>query len=310
MILSVCPNPALQRTLWFSRCQTNQVNRAIRKTYTVGGKGVNVARVVQQMGGKGYLFYLSGGGTGLEIERLLQSEHLPSISTPVGVSTRICSTLIDIHQNTLTEIVEESEPVTIDEVDAFLKKFKKLLQQASMVILSGTVPPGFQDHIYAECLQMSNQCLIPVIVDASKALLLSTLPLKPFLIKPNYHELAETMNLGPFTFDNLQTACKKLSYQGAQNILVTHESEPAWFYSNKILYRLTFPNLDRVNSIGSGDAIAAGVAIGLQQNQSIKEAIRLGVACGCANVLTETAGSIREEDVTSILPHIQMDVVN
>ena len=310
MILSVCLNPALQRTLWFSHYQTNQVNRAIRKTNTVGGKGVNVARVIQQMGCKGHLLYLSGGGTGLEIERLLQSEYLSSTTIPVEISIRVCSTLIGMHQNSLTEIVEESEPVTAGETKSFLKKFEELLQQSSMVILSGTVPPGFQDDIYAECLAMCNHCQIPVVVDASKSLLLSTLPLNPFLVKPNYQELADTMSLGGFNVENVRTACKDLNGQGAKNILITHESEPAWFYSDKTFYRLSFPCLDRVNSIGSGDAIAAGFAVGYQQNQSLEESICLGIACGCANVLTETAGFIHKKDVEWILPQIQMDVIN
>lgn len=305
MILTVCLNPALQRTLWFAGCRINQVNRAIKKTYTVGGKGVNVARVIHQLGASSCLIYLTGGGTGRDVETLIEEEGIAARSIPVTTSTRVCSTIIDLENNSQTELVEESDAVSSDTVETFFKAYQEHLASASVVVLSGTVPPGFSEDIYGVCIRLARLQGVPVILDAARKLLVCALSEHPFFIKPNCTELAESLNLRP---SNIATAFESLQSQGISNTLVTCENQPAWFYHAGVTYRVSFPALDRVNSIGSGDAIAAGVAVGIEQKKSLPEAVRLGMACGCANVLTETAGSIRMEDVNRLLPEIHMEL--
>jgi tagatose 6-phosphate kinase len=307
MILAVCLNPALQRTLTFGGLEFNRVNRAKSVVLSTGGKGVNVARVAATAGADVRLLTLSGGPNGLELKTLLKREEIPFHPVPVRGNTRICTTLLDRGNGTQTELVEESGPVTKEEAGRAQRAFEKMLPRCRLLILSGTAPKGFPPTVYRRWIESAGKLGIPSILDAPGELAVNGLAGRPWLFKPNWGEMEALLGRRTRPGAEAKSALARLHRMGARNVLVTADGPAAAAYAEGVFYRLASPDLDVVNSIGSGDSIAAGIGAALLLGKTLLEAFRFGMACGSANVLTPLAGTVRMRDVRKLLPNVSIE---
>ncbi len=305
-ILSVCLNPALQRTLRFVNLMPGEVNRTADVSCSAGGKGVLVARIIQQLGGEAALLGIFGGNTGLELLEILAAEHLKVYAVESKEPTRICQTLIDDRRRTETELVEEGLPAAPGTVAQVMSKFREILPLHRLLTVSGTIPGGFSNSTYAAFLDAAEAASIPVVLDACGIPLVSALKYHPCLVKPNLVELEQTMGESLQSSGSLRNAMESLIHQGASSVLVTRKMDPVRFIYQNEFYEITFPRLYAVNTIGSGDAIAAGFSLRFAESREYLEAVRYGIACGCANVLTPEAGRVNPDEADAILPKIEI----
>ncbi len=296
MILCVCLNPALQRTLAFKSLSLRRVNRAVSARQSVGGKGVNVSRVLTSLGADGKLLLPLGGVRGREIRRLLRREGLSFRAVDVSGETRICTTLVDAGSSSVTELVEESVPFSGAEVRSVQKAFDALLPRVRLVVLSGTAPAGFPADIYGRWIAMARKRGIPVLLDAAEPWARPGLEAKPWFFRANWGEMEAVLGR-PCRRTDAAAALEALCGRGACNALISLDGPAAVARADGRFYRLSCPRLKTVNPIGSGDAMAAGLAAAHIRDRSMPEILRLAMACGAANVLTPTAGTVRPSDV-------------
>lgn len=272
MILCVGLTPAWQRTMEFDRLRVGEVNRATRVTLTASGKGTNVARVLRTLGADVVL-------TGFADDEFARA--LPGIKcafVPVRQPTRICQTLV---AGAITELVEEAAPISPAEWRAFFAQFKRLVTGAKLVVISGKLPPRAPADLYGKLVR----CGVPVIIDSQGAPMLRAVRAGVLLAKLNEEELAAT--------PGLRTA-------GAENLVVTAGAKGARLINRAGTWSFWPPRISALNAIGSGDAMLAGIAHALARGESPVEAVRFGVACGAANALTLTPGTLSRRDVRSI----------
>jgi tagatose 6-phosphate kinase len=307
MILAVCLNPALQRTLHFNSLEFDRVNRAKSAVISTGGKGVNVARVASTLGADVLLLTLLGGAHGREVKGHLKEEGIPFHAVPVRSDTRICSTLLDPRNGTQTELVEESGPVTREEVRNVERAFERLLPRCSLVILSGTAPEGFPDTVYGKWIAMAARIQVPSILDAPVKLAEHGLDSKPWLFKPNWSEMQALLGISVGSESEARKAMETLHSRGAKNVLVTKDGPVALASTESGFFRIRSADLKVVNSIGSGDSIAAGIGTAYLRGKTLLEAFRFGMACGSANVLTPLAGTVRKRDVRNLLRDVRIE---
>jgi tagatose 6-phosphate kinase len=307
-ILVVCLSPALQHTLWFKRLNKNSVNRAVRVEVSAGGKGINVARNLVQLENPGHLLTLLGGHTGEIVKDCLKRDEINYCAVSTEHNTRICMTLLE-GEDSQTEIVEESGAANDRIVHNTEQYFKSLLPNSQFVILSGTVPEGFSENIYRTMSELAARYKIPVLVDGAGPLLRSTLPAKPFMVKPNKRELEYTLSQKIESEAELFKAMAQLFTEGAQSILVTDSTPISFLLAGGIYYKITAPRLQVINPIGSGDAIAAGYALKIIQGEMELKAARFAIACGTANVLTELAGHIEKNAVERIYKQVKIEKI-
>ncbi|MDZ7373037.1 MAG: hexose kinase [candidate division KSB1 bacterium] len=300
-VLCAGPNPALQRTLRFPQLQWGEVNRARQKQVSGGGKGTNVARILGQLGQAARLLTFVGGAVGDEFLSVLAVEGVEVVPVRTVASTRVCFTLIEDEAGRQTEIVEEAEPVREEEVGAYLETYRELLPQARAVVISGTSPPGTPATLYAELVSRAREAGLPVILDAPGELLLRGVQERPLLAKPNRRELSALFPELP-----LEEQMRKLLEMGAQNVLVTDGPHPAFFLSSDRRLRVVPPEVIAVNPIGSGDAVAAGIAFALLAGKELVEAVRFGIACGVANTQTPLAGHLDPACVERFFPLVSI----
>ena len=290
--LCVAITPCLQRTLLFSSFTLGAVNRAHRVILSPGGKAVNAARALTALGGQCQLLGFCGAHTGQQFRSLLHRCHLGAELVAMAQPTRICTTLVDDQQGTVTELVEEAPRPTTHEWQAFEAKLQVLLPGYELAIAAGALPPGLAQGTYGRIAKRAAQHRTALLLDASGSALRQALCHAPLLVKLNHLELAITLGRSLETTTERVDAARRLAQDGARWVLVTQAAGTALLISQTEAWQFYPPPVRTVNPVGSGDATTAGIAFALLRGQSMIEAVRLGIACGSANATTVTAGEI------------------
>lgn len=307
MILVICLNPALQRMLWFETIHAGEVNRAARVLIGLGGKGLNVARVLTQLGADCRVLLPLGGDTGRVCQKILAEEKIAFDSFETSCATRICTTLT--HDLTQTELVEEGGPVSGPEYAQIRAWYEKNLADADLVIISGSAPTGIPDDFYFQMIDLAGRRGLRCIIDAQKQALLQGLAARPWLAKPNMKELVAAMSLAGSEGLSIRDRLSWLLAQGAEQALVTDGRKGAFYYHGDQVRRFYGPELVVVNAIGSGDALCAGLAQDYLKNKNMFQAIKFGTACAMSNVLTPVSGSIEIEMVQELIEKIKVESI-
>lgn len=299
MILCVGGTPAVQRTLLFESFNVGGVNRARELHVTASGKVTNVARVANTVGGNAQLLTFLGGDPGRFVAAELDAAGILYRPVWVDPPTRTCTTLVP-DDAPVTELVEEAPEVSEEALTELEEAVVRHLGDAEVCCLTGSFPPGVPEDFFGRLVKRAHGIRVPAIVDAQKALLQGALAESPFLVKPNLEEAAAALDLS-LTGDEQEDAGAAVSVlvgSGAEWALVTAGARGAVLgHTSGKRWRLKPPKVEAVNAIGSGDSLAAGLAVAFVRGAPVPEAAAFGIACAAANVLTPTSGVVRPADV-------------
>ena len=307
MILCVGTTPVLQRSMIFQRLRIDEVNRAIEVSEYPSGKSINVARVAHTLGEAVLVTGFLGGDSGKVIRDELGVAGVPHDFVSVAPETRMCVTLIDRDGGEVTELVEEAKAVEADAWDQLDRKIEMLLPRAKLLVLSGSLPPGAPQEFYKRCVLRAREAGVEAIIDGSGEPLRHALAARPLVVKPNRAELARTLNVSIESEDSLRDAIRSLIESGPTWAVVTEGKAGAMVSDGKSYWRVRSPQVKAINPIGSGDALAAGLACAIARGEKMPDACKLAVACGAANAMTERAGFVRPEDVEALRPQITVE---
>ena len=307
MILCLGTTPVLQRTMLFDRFHLDAVNRAVEVTEHASGKSINVARVLHALGEEAAVAGFLGGDTGRQIRADLAAAGIANDFISVRPRTRMCVTVMDRSNDSATELVEEASEVEKPAWGKLRQRIAELLPRAKVLVLSGSLPPGAPQDFYAWCVNRATESAVITIVDASGEPLRRALASRPLVVKPNRSELAKTLDTPIESDAALRDAIKRLIEQGPAWAVVTEGKAGAVVSDGERFWRIRPPQVKAINPIGSGDALAAGLASAIARGQRLPEACQLGVACGAANALTPVAGIVRAEDVAELIEKVRLE---
>jgi tagatose 6-phosphate kinase len=290
----------------FDRLKTEAVNRAREVSDYASGKSVNAARVAHTLGHPVLATGFAGGARGEALCHDLDAAGIRHDFVTVSRETRQCVTVIDRAAGTATELVEESGPVGPQAWRELEVKLAALLPQANVWIFSGTLAPDGDKNSYARWLPLARQCGARAIIDASGEPLRLSMQHPNAILKVNRDELAGTLKCD---LQDEQALLETIMQHSPRNgcIIVTLGASGAVASDGKSCWRVTPPNVATVSAVGSGDAFAAGLAVGLAQNQPLPEALRLAVACGAANVMTPLAGHVERRVVARLSEEVKVE---
>lgn len=305
MIICLGPTPTMQRTMTFAELKLDSVNRAKAVREYASGKSTNVARVLSVLGCDAIATGFLGGDRAAPFRADLDRGGVSHDFVEVTAPTRLCTTVIDESTGLVTELVEESHPVSPNDYQALLARVRKHLGRAALLVLSGTLPPSAEPDFYARCAVLADK-ETPVIVDAVGVALLEALKVKPFVIKPNQSELGRTLGVNVDSDESLRTAMNELVSRGASWVVVTRGRSDTLVTDGQAHWRVTTPAVKVISPIGSGDAFAAGLAAGLAGGKDVPEACVLGAACGAANALTPDSGHLRRDDAARLREQVTL----
>ena len=284
MIYTVTLNPAIDYLINLEELKIGSINRVEDEKVYAGGKGINVSNMLKQLGCENTALGFISGFTGEFIVSALDEKGIDNkfIKLQNGF-TRIN---VKVKGNEETEINGKGPNITDDELNE-LYKILDNLNSSDILVLAGSIPSTLDDKLYENIMDRIKDKNVKVVVDATKNLLLNVLKYKPFLIKPNNHELEEIFNVKLNTNDEIIVYAKKLKEMGARNVLVSMGKDGALLIAeNDEVYVSNVAKGEVKNSVGAGDSMVAGFLVGYLNTICYSEGLKLGTASGGATAFS------------------------
>lgn len=285
MIYTVTFNPSLDYIVSVNDFQLGLTNRTDSELILPGGKGINVSTILMNLGIDSTAFGFAAGFTGEEIIREVEAMGIRSdfIKIDSGIS-RINLKLKNIDG---TEINGSGPEISEEKIEELLRKLD-ILGEGDILVLAGSIPASMPADMYSTIMERLQHKNVTFIVDATKDLLINVLKYKPFLIKPNNHELGELFDVKLTTREEVIPYGKKLQKQGARNVLISMAGEGAVLVAEDgSAYEAPAPKGTLVNAVGAGDSMVAGFTAGWIEKKDYRHAFYMGVSAGSASAFSE-----------------------
>ena len=280
MVYTVTFNPALDYVVRMDSFRSGELNRTESEEIQFGGKGINVSTVLGNLGVENTALGFLAGFTGQALEQGLRSAGIRTdfIWLEEGL-TRIN---VKIKAGEESEINGRGPAIPEAALEALFRKLDRL-GEGDVLVLAGSIPSTLPDDIYQRLLTRLEGRGILTAVDATRELLCAVLPYRPFLIKPNNHELGEIFDRKLAGDEEILDCARQLQERGARNVLVSMAGDGSLLLDETgACHRLGVPSGKVRNSVGAGDSMVAGFLAGWLQEGSYEAAHRLGAAAGSA----------------------------
>ena len=292
MIYTLTFNPAIDYYITVENLKAGAVNRINSEQIRFGGKGINVSLVLKELDIPSTALGFIGGFTGDALENNLKQRGIDCDFVKVVGNTRINVKLND------TDLNAAGPDISDKDLNNLYKK-TDCIKKDDFLVLSGSVPKSMPQSIYETILERLKNKGIEFVVDAEKDLLLNTLKYKPFLIKPNHHELSEIFGVEINDFDTALIYAKKLQSMGAQNVMVTLGILGAVLvYKNGESYTQAAPKGEVISAVGAGDSAVAAFLAEYLKSGDYKNCLKLSVAAGSATAFSN--GLAKSEKIIEI----------
>lgn len=298
MIFTVTFNPSLDYIVRVDEMRLGTINRTNYEQLLPGGKGINVSIVLGNLGHPSRALGFSSGVTGVALEKLLADAGVDADLVHVKEGfTRINAKVKAAEE---TELNGQGPRIAPEDVDALFSKLDVLGQDDTLVI-SGSVPNTLPSDMYEQVMERLAGRGVRIVVDAERDLLTRVLPYRPFLVKPNNHELGDIFGVTLKTRDEVVPYARRMQEMGAQNVLVSMAGEGGVLVAaDGQVYQSPAAKGTVVNSVGAGDSCVAGFLAGLMETGSYQTAFRMGLAAGSASAFSDHLATRPEvEDLMS-----------
>lgn len=304
MIYTVTFNPALDYVMNVAHLQTEDINRTEGEQLYYGGKGINVSVILSRLGVENTALGFLAGFTGRQLEDMLKADRINTdfVFLEKGY-TRIN---VKIKAKQAYEINAQGPAIDGAAVETLFSKLEKL-KSGDCLVLAGSIPSTLHDDIYEKIMQRLTDKGIDFVVDATDDLLLNVLKYKPFMIKPNHHELGAVFGVEIKTPDDIRIYSKKLQDMGAKNVLVSRGRDGAALLDeNGALHTIgTVPGKIK-SAVGCGDSMVAGFLAGYYDTKDYDFALKLGSACGNATAFSDSLATKKEIDAMLVNEHLNL----
>lgn len=285
MIYTVTFNPALDYVVRMDELALGQVNRTVSEDVQLGGKGINVSWVLRELGHENVALGFVAGFTGKAIEDGLAAKGVATdfIHLPAGL-TRIN---VKLKAGEETEINGKGPDISAEALEELYHKLDAL-SEGDVLVLAGSIPASMPSDVYESILARLEGKKVLCAVDATRDLLVNVLKYRPFVIKPNNHELGEIFGRTLTTDEEIRECAAKLQEQGARNVLVSMAGDGAMLLDeNGVCHRLAAHKGRVKNSVGAGDSMVAGFLAGYLDSGDYEQALRVGSAAGSATAFSD-----------------------
>ena len=295
MVYTVTFNPAIDYVVRIKEIIVGATNHSQREDIYFGGKGINVSVVLKELGVDSKALGFTAGFTGEAIEKGLADlgidtdfVHLKTGNSRINVKLKSAEE---------TEINGQGPHIDDESVTALFQKLDSLID-GDTLILAGSIPSSLPADIYERILERLSLKKIRVVVDATKDLLLNVLKFKPFLVKPNNHELGDMFGVKLKTDEEIEKYARKLQDMGAVNVLISMAKDGSMLIDETgKMHRMGVCKGKVKNSVGAGDSMVAGFTAGIQSGD-YEYALKLATAAGGATAFSD--GLATKEKITEL----------
>lgn len=306
MILALNLNASLDKIYTVDKLVYGGVVRAQAVDNTAGGKGMHVANICHILQEDCIVTGFLGGRTGEYIADRLDERQMKHDFVQIAGETRECINIATT-DGCQTEVLEKGPAISKQEIQNFLDKYDALLDSADIIAACGSLPGNVPLDFYGKLAQMAKAKGKKFLLDTSGETLRQTLPYKPFMIKPNKDEIEALTGRKISSVADAADEVKKFMAMGIDMPIVSLGKEGSVIGWKASIYHAVPPRYKAVNAVGSGDSFVAGIAVGLQRKYPIADVIKLGSACGTANVLEKESGWVSPDKVDEIFKVVQIE---
>ena len=310
MIVTVTLNPSLDEWMQLPTLRVGALNRAKGFARYPGGKGINVSRVIRELGGRTLALAFAGGEDGLILRELMNRLRIPHAFISVRGATRNNYKIRTLKPVAFTEINTAGPAVSAENLQALERRLLRLTPVPRCVALSGSLPPGVAPSIYRRWVERLRRRGIPAALDASGAALREGLRGRPWLIKPNREEAEELLGSRLTRTDQAVRAVAQLRRLGPSVAVLSLGKDGALMACAPAegggIWLATPPPVRVHSAVGAGDSLVGGLLAGWTGGLSLPEAFRLGVACGAASAMTPGTQLCRRADVRRLTRRVSV----
>lgn len=300
MIYTLTLNPSIDYIVHVDNLELGKVNRTSHDEKFPGGKGINVSRVLSNLGVSNVSFGFIGGFTGDYIENTLKNLGINTDFIKVSQDTRIN---VKLKSNEETEINGAGPEIAKEDLNKLLLKFDSL-KEGDILVLAGSIQKTLPKDLYLKIQKQVSKKGVKVVVDTSGEALIEAIKNKPFLIKPNNHEIEEVFNVKINTLDELVQYGKKLVDMGAENVIISMAGDGALLITSEGVFIGNAPKGEVKNSVGAGDSLVGGFLAKYSETKDIIKSFKNGIASGSASAFSMDLCT--KEDVEKLLPIINI----
>lgn len=305
MIYTVTLNPALDKTVEIPSLTVDAVNRITSMRTDPGGKGINVSKVIDKLGGKSIAAGILGGSTGHAIQSALDTMGLKSYFWFVEGETRTNLKIVDPVCHTNTDINEPGLTVSEEMLDRFLEELLGQAAGGDIIVLSGSLPKGAPTNTYFTWVNAFQNAGAKVILDADGELLAAGLQASPYLIKPNHHELSHLLGRTPQSLTELEEAGRALmTTYHIKKLVVSMGSAGALYVTAEESIYAQGLQVPVGSTVGAGDSVVAALAVAEERGMSLEETVRLSTATGAANVMCSGTQAAEYSVIRELIPKV------
>jgi 6-phosphofructokinase 2 len=295
-IVTLTLNPSIDASSETEKVEPMRKNRISNERFDPGGGGINVARVLKELGGNVHAIYLSGGLTGQTLDKMIDEIGLLRTRIPIRGDTRISHTVFERKTRREYRFVPEGPEISEAEWRACLDMIASL--DADYLVASGSLPHTVPTDFYARVARLAAKQGMRFVLDTSGDALSAALAEGIYLLKPNQRELAQVAGADLPTRAAQHAAAMDIIAKGHTKVVaVSLGGDGAFVADDKECFDLAAPPADMHSAVGAGDSFVAGMTLGLVNGRDLRGALRLAVAAGTAAIMTMGTELCRRADV-------------
>lgn len=304
MIRTVTLNPAIDKTIQVPSFTIDAVNRVTELRTDAGGKGINVSKVIKELGGNSKAYAILAGDAGRTIKSLVEAQGIEVVAIEVEGESRTNTKVVDQELHTNTDINEPGPATTEADFQALLDVLVADIEEGDTVVLAGSIPAGARIDTYATWVKACREAGAKVFLDADGEALDHGISAGPTMIKPNDHELSGMVGRDLDTLEKIDEAAREIMARGVEWVTVSMGGEGALFVTPEKTYKASSPKVKVGSTVGAGDSVVAAIAYAQDQGLDIIETIKLAVATGSANVSMSGTQAAPRELVDSLIDQV------
>ena len=289
-VVTVTLNPAIDQTLTIPGFAAGRVNRVVASRSDAGGKGVNVACVLADLGVETLATGFLGAENAAVFETFFARKKIADRFVRIAGSTRVGVKVVDDRTRETTDINFPGLTPAQDEVEELFERVAALSETGRWFVLSGSVPPGLPEDIYASLIEAIHDKGGRVILDTSGPPLEAALASRPDVIKPNAEELGALMGRPLDTPNSVRAAALSLLKRGIRLVVVSMGGAGAVFVDREHAFLALPPKVEVRSTVGAGDAMVGGIVYGMIHDLPLEEVARMATGSGAYAVTRIGAG--------------------
>lgn len=309
MIVTVTMNPAVDKTIRLEELKRGGLNRIEYAELDAGGKGINVSKTINALGGKSVVTGFLGGNASVYIKNHLAGLKIQADFIELNGETRTNLKIIE-SDGLLTELNEAGPVIGKDKILELSEKLDRLAGEDTWFVFSGSVPKGTDPTIYEQLIRQVKKKGAKTVLDADGELFRNGIKAQPDVIKPNRMELERYFGEPAADDEILIGMGRKLLQQGIKMAAISLGQGGAIFMTDKVTYGVPAVEVPVNSSVGAGDALVAGLVYGLEEKKSLEDAIRLAVAASAGAVMTAGTRPAEKEIVRELEEQVNLFVIS